>query len=130
MDIEPRPELASTADEFGAPSNRKPATVHDLTERRPRVDRAFVEGLGTDSHDSALVAAIVAMAGALDLEVVAEGVETTKQLKGLRTLRCKRAQSFYLARPLPTDAMARLVAQREHLPRLAREDERRLEGTK
>ena len=41
-----------------------------------KIDRAFVDGLGTDPHDTALVAAIVAMAAALDLEVTAEGVET------------------------------------------------------
>ena len=66
-------------------------------------------GSGTDPHDSALVAAIVAMAGALDLDVTAEGVETQEQLAALRELRCARAQGFYLARPMPADAMTRLV---------------------
>ena len=51
-----------------------------------KVDRAFVDGLGTDPHDSALVAAIVAMAAALDLEVTAEGVETQDQLAHLKRL--------------------------------------------
>ena len=51
-----------------------------------KVDRAFVDGLGTDPHDSALVAAIVAMADALGLEVTAEGVETQDQLASLRNL--------------------------------------------
>ena len=46
-----------------------------------KVDRSFVDGLGTDPHDSALVAAIVAMAAALDLEVTAEGVETQASLR-------------------------------------------------
>jgi EAL domain-containing protein (putative c-di-GMP-specific phosphodiesterase class I) len=39
-----------------------------------------VDGLGTDPHDTALVAAIVALAGALELDVTAEGVETVEQL--------------------------------------------------
>ena len=76
-----------------------------------KVDRAFVDGLGTDPHDSALVAAIVAMADALGLEVTAEGVETQDQLANLKRLQCRRAQGFYLARPMPAAAMTRLVAE-------------------
>lgn len=76
-----------------------------------KVDRAFVDGLGTDPHDSALVAAIVAMADALGLEVTAEGVETQDQLAHLKRLDCGRAQGFHLARPMSAVAMARLVAE-------------------
>ena len=95
-----------------------------------KVDRAFVDGLGTDPHDSALVAAIVAMAAALELEVVAEGVETQDQLMGLRTLRCNRAQGFFLARPLPADAMTQLVAGREPLPTSTQAHHDNREGTR
>jgi EAL domain-containing protein (putative c-di-GMP-specific phosphodiesterase class I) len=76
-----------------------------------KVDRAFVDGLGTDPHNSALVAAIVAMAAALGLEVTAEGVETQDQLANLKRLQCRRAQGFYLAKPMPADAMTRLVTK-------------------
>jgi diguanylate cyclase (GGDEF)-like protein/PAS domain S-box-containing protein len=81
-----------------------------------KVDRAFVDGLGTDPHDSALVAAIVAMADALHLEVIAEGVETHDQLAHLRNLGCQRAQGFYLSRPMPAADMARLVAESRRWP--------------
>jgi diguanylate cyclase (GGDEF)-like protein/PAS domain S-box-containing protein len=74
-----------------------------------KVDRSFVDGLGTDPHDSALVAAVVAMARALGLEVTAEGVETQDQLANLKRLRCRRAQGYYLARPMPADAMTPFV---------------------
>ncbi|MDQ1423356.1 MAG: hypothetical protein QOD72_854, partial [Acidimicrobiaceae bacterium] len=76
-----------------------------------KVDRAFVDGLGTDPHDSALVGAIIAMAEALQLEVTAEGVETSDQLASLKRLDCRRAQGFYLARPMPADALTRLVEE-------------------
>ncbi|MCU1400670.1 MAG: diguanylate cyclase/phosphodiesterase with sensor(s) [Acidimicrobiales bacterium] len=76
-----------------------------------KVDRAFVDGLGSDPHDTALVAAIVAMAGALELTVTAEGVETFEQLHGLRELGVPRAQGFHLARPMSGDALSRLVAE-------------------
>ena len=74
-----------------------------------KVDRMFVDGLGIDTHDSALVAAIVAMAGALDLAVTAEGVETAAQLSELRKLNVPRAQGFFLARPMPADEITRLI---------------------
>ncbi len=76
-----------------------------------KIDRVFVDGLGTDPHDTALVAAIVAMAKALELEVTAEGVETRQQLDGLQTLGVRRAQGFYLARPMPAGEIAELVSQ-------------------
>ena len=74
-----------------------------------KIDRAFVGALGADPHDSALVAAILAMADALGLEVTAEGVETPEQLAELKRLGCRRSQGFYLARPMPAEALTRLV---------------------
>jgi EAL domain-containing protein (putative c-di-GMP-specific phosphodiesterase class I) len=76
-----------------------------------KVDRGFVDGLGTDQHDSALVAAIIAMADALDLEVTAEGVETEDQLRNLKRLHCQRAQGFYLARPTTAAAAKRYLIE-------------------
>ncbi|MEO8696642.1 MAG: EAL domain-containing protein, partial [Acidimicrobiales bacterium] len=75
-----------------------------------KVDRSFIDGLGTEPHDSALVAAIIAMAAALGLDVTAEGVETQQQLAILEQLHCGRAQGFYLARPMPAADMTRFLA--------------------
>jgi EAL domain-containing protein (putative c-di-GMP-specific phosphodiesterase class I) len=75
-----------------------------------KVDRVFVDGLETDPHDTALVAAIVAMASALDLQVTAEGVETREQLAGLKRLGVPRAQGFYFAKPMSADQISRLIA--------------------
>ncbi|MCU1392154.1 MAG: hypothetical protein JWM34_582 [Ilumatobacteraceae bacterium] len=77
-----------------------------------KIDRAFVDGLGTDPHDTALVAAIVAMAGALDLSIIAEGAETNDQLVELGKLGVRRVQGYVLARPMPADALTRLIAAR------------------
>ncbi|MEY2474972.1 MAG: hypothetical protein QOG87_287 [Actinomycetota bacterium] len=79
-----------------------------------KVDRGFVDGLGTDPHDTAIVGAVIAMADALGLEVTAEGVETQDQLDILTRLRCLRAQGFFLARPMPATDMTRLVADRRN----------------
>jgi diguanylate cyclase (GGDEF)-like protein/PAS domain S-box-containing protein len=75
-----------------------------------KVDRSFVVGLGTDPHDSALVAAIVAMAAALSLDVTAEGVETRTQLDMLSRLGCQRAQGFFLSRPMQAAGITEIIA--------------------
>jgi diguanylate cyclase (GGDEF)-like protein/PAS domain S-box-containing protein len=75
-----------------------------------KVDRSFVDGLGTDPLDTSLVAAIVAIADALDLQVTAEGVETREQLAILKELQCQRAQGYFLARPMPACDVDHLIA--------------------
>jgi diguanylate cyclase (GGDEF)-like protein/PAS domain S-box-containing protein len=64
-----------------------------------KIDRAFVSGIGEDPEDSAICDAVVSLAHALDLGVVAEGVETPKQVDALRGLGCERAQGFLFGRP-------------------------------
>ena len=66
-----------------------------------KIDRSFVDGLGDDPEDTAIVTAIISLARALGLRVVAEGVETERQLAELRRLGCDRAQGFMFARPRP-----------------------------
>jgi diguanylate cyclase (GGDEF)-like protein len=66
-----------------------------------KVDRAFVQDVVHGADSCAVVEAIVAMAHALGLEVVAEGVETAEQLASLRAMGCDHVQGFLLARPMP-----------------------------
>jgi diguanylate cyclase (GGDEF)-like protein len=61
---------------------------------RVKIDRSFVAGLGQHESDASLVAAIVAMAAALGLEPVAEGVETADQARRVAELGCTQAQGF------------------------------------
>ncbi len=77
-----------------------------------KIDKSFVDGLGHDFEATAIVAAVMGMAHALDLRVVAEGVETADQVVRLRTLGCDEAQGFFYARPGAAVAIdARLVAE-------------------
>lgn len=78
--------------------------LHEL-----KIDRSFVEGLGRHANDTAIVAATVAMAHALGLSVVAEGVETAEQLEHLRLLGCQEAQGYYISRPAPADDFTHLL---------------------
>jgi diguanylate cyclase (GGDEF)-like protein len=70
-----------------------------------KIDRSFIDGLGTDPEDGAIVLAIVSLAQALRLEVVAEGVEHFHQLEALHRLGCDAVQGYLLARPGPADAL-------------------------
>lgn len=77
-----------------------------------KIDRSFVIDLGTESDDGEISRAIIAMAHALDLEVVAEGVENRQQLDFMRDFHCDLIQGFYFSKPLPADEFARLVRSR------------------
>jgi diguanylate cyclase (GGDEF)-like protein len=65
-----------------------------------KIDRSFVEEIDSCSEDAAIVTAIVAMAGALGLRTVAEGVERAAQIGVLETIGCESIQGYLLARPM------------------------------
>jgi diguanylate cyclase (GGDEF)-like protein len=70
-----------------------------------KIDRSFVDGLGQDPEDSAIVAAVVSLAKAMQLEAVAEGVETAMQRAALLDLGCAHGQGYHFARPQPAADM-------------------------
>ncbi|HEY1449532.1 MAG TPA: EAL domain-containing protein, partial [Solirubrobacteraceae bacterium] len=74
-----------------------------------KVDRSFVDDLGSNSRSTAITTAIVRMAQALSIEVIAEGVENETQLKLVRDLGCDLAQGFYFHRPLQAPQISALV---------------------
>jgi diguanylate cyclase (GGDEF)-like protein/PAS domain S-box-containing protein len=75
-----------------------------------KIDQTFVAGLPGDLYDTALVKAVISLAGALDLDVIAEGVENEAQAATLLRLGCHRAQGFYFACPLTADGFAVALA--------------------
>jgi diguanylate cyclase (GGDEF)-like protein/PAS domain S-box-containing protein len=75
-----------------------------------KIDRSFVDGLPDDVEDAAIVAGVMALARAVGLEVVAEGVETTAQWEALRALGCDRGQGYLWGQPVPAaEATARFA---------------------
>jgi diguanylate cyclase (GGDEF)-like protein len=77
-----------------------------------KIDRSFVQGLGTDREDDGIVSAVVSLAANLGLRSIAEGVETQGQLDRLRELGCDRAQGFLFALPLAPDDIAAVLTPR------------------
>lgn len=76
-----------------------------------KVDRSFIQRLDTDGEQLAIVRTIITLAWNLGMEVVAEGVETSKQLVQLRSLQCEYAQGYLFSRPRNVDAIAALLMQ-------------------
>ena len=75
-----------------------------------KIDRAFIAGLDKDTPDEALVRASIQMAHALELLVVAEGVETDAQRDCLRALGCDIAQGFLFSRPVAPEVLKPLLS--------------------
>ena len=74
-----------------------------------KVDRSFVDGLGDDPEDSAIVASVVGLAHAVGIGAVAEGVETQEQRGHLLALGCDRGQGYLWSRPVPAAEVAALL---------------------
>lgn len=85
--------------------------------QRVKIDRAFVDGVARNANDRSLVHTIIGMGSSMNLDVVAEGVETVDQLKILRHLGCAKAQGYLISHPVPAEAMRSTVAALESLSR-------------
>ncbi len=78
-----------------------------------KIDQSFIRDVTTNQDDAALVMAIITLAHNLRLRVVAEGVETEEQWRFLHLLRCDEIQGFVFSKPLPPDALERLLVSRQ-----------------
>jgi EAL domain-containing protein (putative c-di-GMP-specific phosphodiesterase class I) len=81
---------------------------------RLKIDRSFIHNLEVDPSDIAIVRAIIGLGRALNLEVLAEGVETVEQLTVLRAEGCDSVQGYYFSRPLAA-ADLQMVVREERL---------------
>ena len=76
-----------------------------------KIDRSFIAGLGPEPNgdrtkDREIVKAMIDLTHALNLRVIAEGVETAEQLARLRRMECDFAQGNYFSEPLPSEALS------------------------
>jgi diguanylate cyclase (GGDEF)-like protein len=108
--------LQTSLDDFGTGYSSLNYLMQ-LPLNKLKIDRSFVVNMdvSVDENENdkgkgtAIVAAIIAMAHSLDLEVIAEGVEEVAQLQLLRKLKCDIVQGYYIARPMPASEFEQLV---------------------
>ena len=92
--------IGAALDDFGTGYSSL-SYLHSLPLRMLKIDRAFVHALGEDEHTTAttVVAAILALARALNIQVIAEGIETAQQRDALLNMGCELGQGYLLGRP-------------------------------
>jgi diguanylate cyclase (GGDEF)-like protein len=104
--------VALSVDDFGTGYSSL-AYLKDLPIDTLKIDRSFVRdiGAGSEADDGVLAQAIISLGHALDLKVIAEGVETDAQLRFLRRHGCDEVQGFFYGEAVPPEAHARLLVK-------------------
>jgi EAL domain-containing protein (putative c-di-GMP-specific phosphodiesterase class I) len=74
-----------------------------------KIDQSFVRQIDSASDETTIVTAIISMGRSLKLRVVAEGVESLRELTFLQAQQCDEAQGYYFSRPVPAPAFAALL---------------------
>jgi diguanylate cyclase (GGDEF)-like protein len=77
-----------------------------------KIDRSFIVDMGTSADHMAIVSTIISLAHALNMKVVAEGVETAEQLHLLKLLRCDQIQGFLYSRPVSCEAIDEMLIRK------------------
>jgi len=84
-----------------------------------KIDRSFIKDICGDDNDAATIAAIIAMASTLKMDIIAEGVETKAQMDLLLRLGCQTMQGYYFSEALKPEAVTKLLTQEsDEQPRL------------
>ncbi|MBD2730212.1 EAL domain-containing protein [Nostoc sp. FACHB-892] len=84
--------------------------LHRFPTNALKIDRSFVMNIGVNGENLEIVQAIITLADSLNLDVVAEGVETVEQLAQLAIYKCKYAQGYFFSKPLNSNLASTLIA--------------------
>ncbi|MEO0868224.1 MAG: EAL domain-containing protein [Cyanobacteria bacterium J06642_11] len=88
--------------------------LHRLPIDSLKIDKSFVDHMESVSENEDIVVTIVTLAQRLQLDIVAEGVETLEQARLLRQLQCHYAQGYFFSKPVPKDQATHLLTQRKN----------------
>jgi EAL domain-containing protein (putative c-di-GMP-specific phosphodiesterase class I) len=101
--------ISISVDDFGAGYSSL-SLLKDYPIDTIKIDRAFIREIVSNGRNETIARAMVDMAHALDIAVVAEGVETVEQALLLRAMNCDMAQGYLFSRPISPDGIASLLA--------------------
>lgn len=104
-----------TIDDYGAGLSSL-AYLKELPASELKIDKLFVTQLSSSHRDPLIVRSTIDLAHALDMEVVAEGVETPASLALLTVMGCDMVQGFLISRPLTLEALLNYLREQQHLP--------------
>lgn len=85
------------------------STLKRVPLTRLKIDRSFVSDIATDNHSAAVIDGIIAIGRSLQIDVIAEGVETTDQRDRLQALGCLHGQGYLYGRPVESERIASLT---------------------
>ncbi|WP_299407401.1 bifunctional diguanylate cyclase/phosphodiesterase [Acaryochloris sp. IP29b_bin.148] len=83
--------------------------LHQLPIDNLKIDRSFVETINTSGAESEIIQAVIQLAHSLQIDVVAEGVETVEQAYHLKTLGCEYAQGYLFSRPVEASEVEKFL---------------------
>lgn len=105
--------LRIAIDDFGVGYSSM-SQLLEMTIDELKIDKSFVANLNTDRRAHAIVRAAIELASALDLTVVAEGIDSDQVLEMLRALRADIGQGYLIARPLPSQQLDDYLTREQH----------------
>ena len=103
------PSASTSPSMTSAPATHPLRTYARFPINVVKIDKSFVRTIGTEREDTAIVSAVLALAKNLDIDVVAEGVETPEQLAVLLHLQCPYFQGYLFSHPRPVNDLHELI---------------------
>jgi len=114
-------DITIAIDDFGTGYSSL-SYLHKLPIHTLKIDRTFLKESRINKGDNTIINTIVAMAKGLNLNVIAEGVESQAQLEYLRGIDCSEAQGFLFGKPLPSEVISQLLIQEPYATPGSRSD--------
>ncbi|WP_129125012.1 putative bifunctional diguanylate cyclase/phosphodiesterase [Geomonas oryzae] len=106
--------ITVSVDDFGTGYSSL-SYLHRFPINTLKIDRTFILNMMKSTEDQAIVTAIIAMAKSLNMQIVAEGVETVEQLEALKDQGCHEIQGFLISRPVNAEKVARFFTDEDRL---------------